>query len=147
MKLFQLDSWSNGQRKGISDLIGENAVLKNEIAELKKSLQFHTDQWQENFKTLDNLKSELLQNQKHQQQQKQPVIPDLKEIKDKLNDLENRSRRNNLRIDGIIEEENESWSQTEKKLQEIIKDQLQFERGTKIERAHRSEKTMIDGCK
>ena len=103
MKLFQLDSWSNGQRKGISDLIGENAVLKNEIAELKKSLQFHTDQWQENFKTLDNLKSELLQNQKHQQQQKQPVIPDLKEIKDKLNDLENRSRRNNLRIDGINE--------------------------------------------
>ena len=89
--------------KGIRDLIGENTVLKNEIAELKKSLQFHTDQWEENFKTLDNLKSELLQNQKHQQQQKQPVIPDLKEIKDKLNDLENRSRRNNLRIDGINE--------------------------------------------
>ena len=89
--------------KGIRDLIGENNVLKNEIAELKKSLQFHTDQWEENFKTLDNLKSELLQNQKHQQQQKQPVIPDLKEIKDKLNDLENRSRRNNLRIDGINE--------------------------------------------
>ena len=145
MKLFQLDSWSNGQRKGIGDLIGENAVLKNEIAELKKSLQFHTDQWQENFKTLDNLKSELLQNQKHQQQQKQPVIPDLKEIKDKLNDLENRSRRNNLRIDGIIEEENESWSQSEKKLQEIIKDQLQFEQDIEIERTHRSGKTMIDG--
>ena len=133
--------------KRISDLIGEKAVLKNEVAKLKKSLQFHTDQWEENFKTLDNLKNELLQNQKHQQQQKQPVIPHIEELKDKLNDLENRSRRNNLRIDGIIEEENESWSQTEKKLQEIIKDQLQFERGTKIERAHRSEKTMIDGCK
>ena len=89
--------------------------MKNEVAELKKSLQFHTDQWEENFKTLDNLKNELLQKQKDQQQQ-QPVIPDLKEIKDKLNDLENRSRRNNLRIDGIIELENESWSQSEKKL-------------------------------
>ena len=132
--------------KRISDLIGEKAVLKNEVAKLKKSLQFHTDQWEENFKTLDNLKSELLQDQKHQQQQKQPVIPDLKEIKDKLNDLENRSRRNNLRIDGIIEEENESWSQSEEKLQEIIKDQLQFERDTEIERAHRSGKTMIDGA-
>ena len=61
------------------------------------------------------MKNELLQKQKGQQQQ-QPVIPDLKEIKDKLNDLENRSRRNNLRIDGIIELENESWSQSEKKL-------------------------------
>ena len=55
--------------KKISYLIGENAVLKNEVAELKKSLQYHTDQWEENFKTLDNLKNELLQNQKHQQQQ------------------------------------------------------------------------------
>ena len=89
--------------KKVSYLIGENAVLKNKVAELMKSLQFHTDQWEENFKTLDNLKNELLQNQKHQQQQKQPVIPHIEELKDKLNDLENRSRRNNLRIDGINE--------------------------------------------
>ena len=95
--------------KRISDLIEENAVLKIEIVELKKSLQFHTDQRKENFKTLDNMKSELLQNQKcHQQQKQLVIIPDLKEIKDKLEDLENRSGRNNLRIDGINEEENES---------------------------------------
>ena len=130
--------------KRIGDFIGENAVLKHEVDELKKSLQFHTDQWEENFKTLDNLKSELLENQK-QQQQKQPVIPDLKEIKDKLSDLENRSGRNNPRIDGIIEYENESWPQSEKKLQKIIKDQLQFEWDIEIERAHRSGKTMTDG--
>ena len=74
--------------KQISDLTWGNAVLEKEVAELKKSLQFHTDQWEENFKTLDSLKNELLQNQKHQQQQQQPVIPDLKEIKDKLNNLE-----------------------------------------------------------
>ena len=73
------------------------------------------------------------------------MIPDLKEIKDKLNNLENRSCRNNLRIDGIIEEENQSWSQSVKKLQEIIKDQLQFEQYIEIERAHRSGKEMIDG--
>ena len=29
--------------KKSNDLIGENAVLKNEIAELNKPLQFHTD--------------------------------------------------------------------------------------------------------
>ena len=67
--------------KNISDLTGEKAVLKNEVAKLKKSLQFHTDQWEENFKTLDKLKNELSQNQKHhQQQQQQPVILDLKAI-------------------------------------------------------------------
>ena len=122
--------------KRFSDLMGEKAVLKNEVAELKKPLQLHT----ENVKIIDNLKSELLQNQK--QQQKQLVIPNLKEIRD---DLENRSRRNNLTIDGIIEEENESWSQSEKKLQEIIKDPLQFKWDIEIERAPRSGKTMIDG--
>ena len=96
--------------KNISDIIGENAVLKNEVAELKKSLQFHTDQWEENFKRIDNL-NELLQNQKrHQQQQQQPVIPNLKEIKDRLNNLENLSLGNSLWIDGIIKEEKESWS-------------------------------------
>ena len=129
----------------ISDFIGENAVLKNEVAELKKSLQFDSDQWEGNFKTLHNLKNELLQNQKHYQQQQQPVIPDLKEIKDKVNDLENRSRRNNLGNDGIIKEGSELWVQSEKKLHEIIKDQLQFERDIEIERAHRIGKTMIDG--
>ena len=104
--------------------------MKNEVAELKKSLQFHTDQWKKNFKTFDNLKNKLLRNQKYQQQQS--VMPDLKEIKDKLNDLENRSRKNNLRINSIIEEQNESCSQSKKKLQEVVKDQLQFERDIEI---------------
>ena len=34
--------------KKTSDLIGENLLMKNEVVELKKSLQFHTDQWEEN---------------------------------------------------------------------------------------------------
>ena len=68
-------------------------------------------------------------------------------MKDKLNDLENRSGRNNLRIDRIIEEENESWSQNEKKLQEIIKDHQQFEWDIETERAHRNGKTMIKGSR
>ena len=48
-------------------------------------------------------------------------MPGLIESKDKLNNLESRSRRNNLRIDGAVEEENESWSQTENKLQKSLK--------------------------
>ena len=56
------NSTLEGMDRKISESIGENAVLKNEVVELKKSLQFHTDQWEENFKTLNN--SEL-QNQKH----------------------------------------------------------------------------------
>ena len=50
IKIF-FNSTLEGMDKKISDLIGENAVLKNVLAELKKSLQFHTDQWEDNFKT------------------------------------------------------------------------------------------------
>ena len=71
--------------------------MKNEVAELY---------WEENLRKLGNLKNELLQSQRHHHQQQ--AIPDSREIKHKLNDLENRRRRNNLSIDGIIEEENES---------------------------------------
>ena len=46
----------------------------------------------------------------------------------------------------LLRNKKESWSQTEKKGQETIKDQVQVERDIKIERAHRSGKTMIDGA-
>ena len=45
-----------------------------------------------------------------------------------------------------MEEENESWSQSQRKLQEIVKDQLQFELNIEIQCGHRSGKTMIHGA-
>ena len=42
----------------------------------------------------------------------------------KLLDLENRSRRNNLRIDGITEGPSESWEQCEEQLQDVFKEKL-----------------------
>ena len=44
----------------------------------------------------------------------------LDEIWEKCNDLENRSRRNNLRFDGLEESENESWEDCEAKVQSLI---------------------------
>ena len=59
---------------------------------------------------------------------------DNKTLKDKIRDLEDRSRRDNLRFDGVREYENESWN-------EVLKDFL-FEnlglQNIKIERAHRT---------
>ena len=40
----------------------------------------------------------------------------------KLNDLEYKSRRNNLRIDGIAEGPNESWEQCQEQLQNFFKE-------------------------
>ena len=58
-------------------------------------------------------------------------------LKEKLRSLEDRSRRNNLRIDGVAGDEKETWSDTEGKIQQLFTDQLGTPNIT-IEREHRS---------
>ena len=58
-------------------------------------------------------------------------------LKDKVDDLENRSRRNNLCFDGIEETYKETWSNTEDKLKAILQDELEIY-DVEIERAHRT---------
>ena len=56
-------------------------------------------------------------------------------LREKMRDLEDRSRRNNLIVDDLEEIENEGWEQTERILQQMICDVLELE-GINIERAH-----------
>ena len=55
---------------------------------------------------------------------------------DKLEYLENQSRRNNIRIDGILGEENESWDTTEEKVKQVLAEKLNPEEALHVERAH-----------
>ena len=59
-------------------------------------------------------------------------------LKNKLRDLEDRSRRNNLRIDGIAESENESWNDCAEKVKGLFKNNLNLKDEIIIERAHSS---------
>ena len=56
---------------------------------------------------------------------------------DKLEYLEKQSLRNNIRNDGIQEEENESWDTAEEKVKQVLAEKLNFEEALDIERAHR----------
>ena len=51
-------------------------------------------------------------------------LSDANEMSEKLIELEDRSRRNNLRIDGLIEKTNENWNDCEKKVQEVLRHKL-----------------------
>ena len=51
---------------------------------------------------------------------------DQNDVSSKLIKLEDRSRRNNLRIDGIEETPNETWEDCEIKMQELIKNKLKI---------------------
>ena len=65
----------------------------------------------------------------------------LESLAEKLDDLENRSRRNNLCFDGLHEDEDtstETWQQSEDKVNRIISEQLGLNaENILIERAHR----------
>ena len=50
--------------------------------------------------------------------------------------LEDRSRRNNLKIDGIKEMDKETWDDCEDRIKEVLKSNLKLD-GIEIERAHR----------
>ena len=58
----------------------------------------------------------------------------------KIVELEDRSRRNNLRIDGITGKENETWDECKQEVQSLITDKLGIAENIVIERAHRIKK-------
>ena len=61
---------------------------------------------------------------------------DSEKVSSKLIELEDRARRINLRIDGIAEDQNESWHECEEKVLEVIKEKLELQDPLEIDRCH-----------
>ena len=59
-------------------------------------------------------------------------------VMEKLTELEDRSRRNNLRIDGVEETPNETWEICEGKVQDIVKNKLGITAEIEFDRCHRT---------
>ena len=59
-------------------------------------------------------------------------------------ELEDRSQRNNIRIDGIEEEQYETCDRCEEKVRKVIKDELGIEDEVEIDRCHRMKKSGKD---
>nr|XP_047129837.1 uncharacterized protein LOC124809896 [Hydra vulgaris]XP_047140476.1 uncharacterized protein LOC124815738 [Hydra vulgaris] len=99
------------QEKVFIDIISGNLKIFNgrlekvekDIEELKLSLNFHEQLIDEKVK-----KAKVCSKEDNSES-----------IQKKLRELEDRSRRNNLRVDGIDENEGESWEESEMKILEI----------------------------
>ena len=59
-------------------------------------------------------------------------------MKNKMTYLENQRRRNNIRINGIPEDKNKSWDQTETKVKETLNNTLNLDFEPLFEGAHRT---------
>ena len=110
--------------------------LVTKIADLKASLEFSQndiDKHKTQITLLDtNLQSTVEEITKFQ-------TLGAKQL-EKATYLENQSRRNNVRIEGIVEELGESWESTEGKVKEMFTEKLQMDSPPAIECAHRTGK-------
>ena len=113
-------------RSWIMQLISGNTTLTNqrldslskEIADLKESLEFTQEETEEKFSKL-NEKITSMERNLFSLKKDIEVIQTTKpswaiEIENKLVDLEDRSRRNNLRINGIKEEKTKTGKSVRK---------------------------------
>ena len=113
--------------KEVSDIQASLNFTDNVNNEKIKSIQLNMQELKSSVATIGESKDDASGNPE-----------ELRQIKAKVNDLENRTRRNNIRIDGIQENEKESWAETESKVQSIIRNDLGIVEDVTIERAHRS---------
>ena len=104
------------EMKHISDLF---CAMQEEMSELKQENVDLRSKCEE----LDNANTALADEVARQEK--------------KLDDLENRSRRNNILIRGIGRSENETWQNCEEAVRELFTDQLELAEDVVFERVHR----------
>ena len=97
--------------------------VQNDKNELKASLE-HTEIVIEEKVAKAEKKVEKLQEQINDLFDYQADFERLELTERKIVELEDRSRRTNLRTDGISEIENETWDECEQEVQSLIKDKL-----------------------
>ena len=120
------------QRKNIVTLIRGNFEItmqeikkvNNEINELKTSIEHKDEVLQERMEKIeekyDHINSKV---NKYYEYQMDPQY-----VEEKLIELEDRSRRCNLRIDGVEDGKDETWDQCEGKVLDIFTNQLRIEK-------------------
>ena len=128
-----LQSFVEATNKRFDNLVRNNA---KEIAELRASVQFTQ-------KDTDDMKQAV----RSQSEQVRTNIRGIdaaaqREIEDGIDYIENQTRRNNLRIDGVIESPAETWADTEAAVRKTFATSLKLSErhanDIRIERAHRT---------
>ena len=134
MKLFS--SGMDRLENKIERLINENTLLKQEVESLKAGADFENKWFEEAKRDLEEMRAKnpieegiKLTEQKHQQPE------------EKISELEDRSRRNNLWLSGFTEKDEgaETWEESDNLIRDIIKRNLEmWRKDITIDRAHRT---------
>lgn len=108
--------------------------LTREVQRIKDSLEFTQKDVEVLQKSQENLA--LLESKI------EALKREIKDNQDKIDYLENQSRRNNIRISGLDEDDDENWNDTELKVKRFLNSKLEFPypEDIEMERAHRTGK-------
>ena len=129
-------------KQRLDQLCGSLTSVKTDVEELKESLSFTQNDIDQRFSNI-NEKVQSLEKELSSTKEDVRVIQMTEptgtlEMRRKLVDLEDRSRRNNLRILGIKEDPRESWEECENKIYDLLEEKLEMDTSNiTIEKAHR----------
>ena len=131
----QADAFKSTFSLLIQDIKEDLKTVKNDIIDLKVSVQFTQAKFDDIQKKFDSIEGRVLAHSDNLN-----AINDHTDATEaQLEYLENQSRRSNIRITGIAEDKKieKSWDDTEKVVKHVIKDKLNFQEDFEIERCHR----------
>ena len=128
------------QQHQISIIIENNLVitkqgigkLREEINDLKESIEFTENVLEEKVAKVEQNVCELQGKFKKVEEDvtyMNDYIEDAENIHNKLVELEDRSRRNNIRINGIKEHNKERWEECERRVHSMLEERLDRECG------------------
>jgi hypothetical protein len=136
------------QEKAVLDIIGANIkIINDRFEKVEKNINENRNTINKLTKELEDIKvslsfneelidKKIVINNKYLDKNIEHTKID-NVLKEKQRNLEDRSRRNNIRIDGIYENDKETWGDTEEKVQTFFSEKLGL-KDVEIERAHRT---------
>nr|XP_047143985.1 uncharacterized protein LOC124817677 [Hydra vulgaris] len=101
------------------------------------TLRVTVAQAERSFSTLARVKNVLQLKKIESQNDERNIENGTNNIKEKIAELEDRSRRNNLRFIGIRDKANETWEESEQKIKDFLNTKLNIQEKNLIDRAHR----------
>ncbi|XP_047137525.2 uncharacterized protein LOC124814025 [Hydra vulgaris] len=130
------------QEKNFTDIISANLkILTNRLDKIEKEVDVNKSKVLSIENDLRDFKESLNFQETTIMEKINKITKryekEINNLNKKTLDLENRSRRNNLRLDGIFEKPNENWNECENAVKEMFKKQLKISNEIIIERAHR----------
>ena len=115
----------------------ENGKLQEVINDSKKSIEFTENVLEEKIEQNVGELQGKFEKVEQDVAYMNDYMEDAENIHNKLVELEDRSRRNNIRIDGIKEHNKESWEECERRVHSMLKERLDTE-NVETEHAYRT---------